>query len=253
MKWKQGIRLVLSILFLAYYVLIISYNGPGTSFSVLWLAGGILTLGLFFWFRYLDRNAVRLSLILRSASWTVLILFLLSFLLVESKVLGTALRKPKQDLPYIIVLGARVNGVYPTPILRDRLETARAYLENNRKTEAIVSGGRGPGEYISEANAMQQYLHDRGISNTRIIREGRSVNTRENLIFSKTFLPDENTPVGIVTSDFHAYRALKLAEANGYREVYPIDAPSDRILFVHYLVREYFAVIKEHLFGHIRF
>ena len=92
--------------------------------------------------------------------------------------------KPRSDLDYIIVLGAHVNGTKLTLALLERVRRALLYLEENPGTKAVLSGGRGDGEQISEAEAMYRYLTEHGIAPERLIKEERSTNTKENLDFS---------------------------------------------------------------------
>ena len=66
--------------------------------------------------------------------------------------------KTRSDLDYIIVLGAHVNGTKLTLALLERVRRALLYLEENPGTKAVLSGGRGDGEQISEAEAMYRYL-----------------------------------------------------------------------------------------------
>ena len=82
--------------------------------------------------------------------------------------------KPRSDLDYIIVLGAHVNGTKLTLALLERVRRALLYLEENPGTKAVLSGGRGDGERISEAEAMYRYLTEHGISPERLIKEERS-------------------------------------------------------------------------------
>ena len=48
----------------------------------------------------------------------------------------------------------------------------------------MLSGGKGDGENISEAEAMYRYLTGHGIDGDRLIREEESTSTKENLEFS---------------------------------------------------------------------
>ena len=50
--------------------------------------------------------------------------------------------------------------------------------------------------------------------------------------------------VGIVTNNFHAYRAFALARRLGYERVLPVPCGCPPVLFVNYMVREFFAVWK---------
>lgn len=138
-----------------------------------------------------------------------------------------------------------MKGEYPSRSLRERLEVAEEYLENNPETVAILSGGQGKGEEISEAECMYRYLTDTGISEKRLIVEDRSATTVENLDFSRQFLEQETDSVGLITNNFHIYRSVRIARKAGYHRVCGIAASSGPILLPHYLVREFFALTKE--------
>ncbi len=56
---------------------------------------------------------------------------------------------------------------------------------------------------------------------------------------------------GILSNNFHVYRAVKIAEKAGYEHPYGIAAPSDPIMQVHYVVREAAALIKAKIYGNI--
>ena len=120
---------------------------------------------------------------------------------------------------------------------------------SDNKVLAVVAG-----EEITEAECMYQYLAEHGIPKERLLKEDCSTTTRENLLYSAGVLADsrqeENTDtvlgsrIGLVSNNFHIYRALLLAEKAGYRQVYGVPAASDWKLQIHYMVREYFAVLK---------
>ena len=60
---------------------------------------------------------------------------------------------------YLIVLGAQVKGRKITDSLRRRLEKAQFYLVKHKDMKAIVSGGQGKGEEITEAEACLSLIH----------------------------------------------------------------------------------------------
>ena len=93
------------------------------------------------------------------------------------------------DADYIIVLGSKVNGTKPSYSLQYRIDKAPEYLKSHEKTIAIVSGGQGKGEDISEALAMKQGLIKQNIAEDRIIMEDKSTSTDENITFSKPLIP----------------------------------------------------------------
>ncbi len=109
----------------------------------------------------------------------------------------------------VIVLGCQVKGETPTPMLCDRLNAALELLESNPNAVCVVSGGQGPQEHISEAEAMRRYLNERGIADKRIITEPLSTSTEENLRFSAELLSERGFKgsIVVVTNEFHQYRA----------------------------------------------
>ncbi|MDR1619071.1 MAG: YdcF family protein [Clostridiales bacterium] len=143
-----------------------------------------------------------------------------------------------RDLDVIIVLGASLHGETPTRILTERLLTATQYLRENPRTVAIVSGGQGSGEGVTEADAMARYLAAHGIPAARCIKEERSGSTRENFLYSYAIVQErfgEDAAIGYVTTGFHIYRAGLVAKKQGIA-AYGIAARDNRyVLFNNYL------------------
>ncbi len=146
----------------------------------------------------------------------------------------------------VVVLGCKVKGDVPSLMLKRRLNAAYTYLEEHPEVMCIVSGGQGDGEVISEAQAMQTYLIEKGIDADRILMEDKSTNTEENLAFSKVILEEKDLgdEIVIVTDSFHQYRASLLAEELGL-EIHSISCNTQSILIPTYWVREWFALAKE--------
>ena len=63
-----------------------------------------------------------------------------------------------ENLDYIVVLGCQVKGTKPSKALKYRLDTAKEYMQANPETIAVLSGGQGKMEEISEAECMRRYL-----------------------------------------------------------------------------------------------
>ena len=120
-----------------------------------------------------------------------------------------------QNLEYIIVLGAHVQGTRLTLALLERTRRALQYLEENPETKAVLSGGQGEGEDISEAQAMCNYLVEHGIDGERLILEGRSTSTTENLKFSLRSDRTADHSVGVVTNNFHVFRGTAIGRKCG--------------------------------------
>ena len=128
-------------------------------------------------------------------------------------------QKPEQNLPYVIVLGAQVRGTKVSKALRKRLDCAAEYAKENPDTIFFLSGGQGDGEDITEAEAMQEYLIEAGVDAKRLRMEDRSTTTWENLKFCNELQPLHTERVGILSNDFHIYRAVQMARQQGYEDV----------------------------------
>lgn len=180
---------------------------------------------------------------------------LLLFLTVEGVLLFHG-ERDDSALPVdaVIVLGAGVNGETPSLILRSRIDTAAAYLEQHPDVPVVLSGGQGPGESISEAEAMRRALWTNSEAwNARYLLEDKSTSTAENLAFSKAVLQEhgvdtETAVIAVVTSDFHCFRAHLIARREGLTV---IDIPAEvpwRLLEANYYIREFFALGKTLVF-----
>lgn len=161
-------------------------------------------------------------------------------------------QQPEKDAGFVIVLGC---GLFPdgrlTLSLKNRLDAAYDYLKEHESSLCIVSGGQGANEPVPEARAMSAYLRSRGIHPDRILMEDRSDSTLRNLMYSKEIMaryPKQPQTAAIVTSDFHVFRALMLAEQMGIR-AFGIPAPTNWRIALACHVREYAAIIKTWLFG----
>ena len=118
----------------------------------------------------------------------------------------------------VIVLGAAIHGDKVTWVLENRLNEAMVFLEQHPDAVCVVSGGQGKGETVTEASAMKKYLVEHGVDAARILPEERATNTVENFRFSKDILDRRLGPdaaIAYVTTDFHVYRAGRVAAAQG--------------------------------------
>lgn len=164
-----------------------------------------------------------------------------SFIFISSKINATSF---EEDV--LIVLGCAVHGETPSPTLYRRLENAVIYANKNPNALIVVSGGQGPQEKISEAEAMARYLKENGISSNRIILEDKSTSTYENFKFTKKILDkkiDKSYSLCYITNDFHSYRANSLAKLNGFNPT-SFNCKTDIFSFVPLYLRECLAVIK---------
>lgn len=249
-RFVNGFILALGIAMIAYYLALGIFVRFGQSLQFLWLLGGIVLVARFAFWHWADRSGhlphSPLLLPLRILLLSGVALFLIS----EVLILLPGLSDAPAGLDYIVVLGARVNGTEPSGALRNRTDAAGAYLEANPEAMAVLSGGQGEGEDISEAQCMYERLLARGIAPERLVLEGRSTDTSENLRFSRELIP-ANARVGLVTNDFHICRSLGLARGLGWA-VEPIPVATSALSMPHYLMREFIGICYELVRGNIR-
>ena len=160
-------------------------------------------------------------------------------------------RDPKAD--YIIVLGAGLHGDVPSVTMQNRIDAALEYMDRYPEAKAIVSGGQGSNENTTEAFAMKKGLVQGGIEASRIIEEGRSTSTMENLRFSFDIiraLGDEPSgKVAIVSSEYHLRRAKLIAESLGVEAKGVAAHTTLPLMKVNYFIREGFAAVYIWFFG----
>lgn len=187
-------------------------------------------------------------------------IFLSSFLLLEVYFLFSIFNflmisllsqfnKPKKDQDFIIVLGSRVFGEKVPPLLASRIDRAITFYNEQSKVsfspKIIFSGGQGPDEKVPEGLAMQKYALSKGIPSKDTIVEDKSVNTLQNMKFSKSIM-DNLMPNGyrsiFVTNNYHVFRASIYArmanlKSNG------LGSKTAYYFLPNALIREYIALV----------
>lgn len=171
---------------------------------------------------------------------------------ISSCMIAAAVNKPAGGESTVIVLGARIHGDRPSRMLRERLDVAVDYLEQNPEATCIVSGGQGSDEQYTEAHVMKAYLCAQGIAAERIYEEGRSTDTHQNIDYSLAIIREEGLSerVAIATQEFHQYRAATLARRAGLTDVSAVTTPSPFYLLLCYWVRECAAICRLWVFGY---
>lgn len=172
---------------------------------------------------------------------------------VEVPIIGASSGDGDREYDYIIVLGAAVHGDTPSLALVERLRAAADYMTEHPDTVAVVSGGQGDDENMSEAAAMYEWLTHNGIDGSRIISEDKSGSTLENLenSFAITRLrgDDPNTAAAVVTSEYHIYRAKLLAQSLGVSVGSVAAHTTYAPIMINYFLREAFGVTYQWVFG----
>ena len=246
----QAFLFIFGILCLVYFLCIAFFVGHGTNFYFIWLLLGC--------------GAILLSVLIRKGIWAhrfpvwfrrsfiILVCIGMSiFLVVEGFIISGFSKSAPDGLDYLVVLGAQMKAGGPSKALQYRLDAAIDYLKNNPDTCVIVSGGQGFDEHISEAQGMYDYLVSRAVSPDRVIREDRSKNTFQNLTFSAEYLDKETDSVGVVSNNFHVFRAVRIAKKAGYKNVHGIAARGEPFLQLNNMMREFLGVMKDFLVGNM--
>ena len=245
--------LLLGIAMIAYYLALGIAVRFGQSLQFLWLLGGILCIARYLYWRRVEKSGryPRHRKLLRALR-ILLCAALIFFLAVEGVILCGGMMDAEQGLNYIVVLGARVNGSVPSGSLRNRIRVGAEYLRDNPQTIAVLSGAQGSGEEISEARCMYDNMVAAGIDPARLILEEQSTDTAENLRNSRALIP-EGASVGLVTNNFHIFRALALARNQGWTDVRGVPVATTMLSLPHYLMREFVGVVYETLRGNLTF
>lgn len=240
----MSISLILAIVFYLYFG-ILFFAMSGVAFSGFFFVLGTICLIYHFtrdkikkhrWFYMFVKICVAVAIII--------------FVAVEGMIISFP-KKSTDNCDYIVVLGARVMGNEPGLTLKGRLDRAFEYVENNDDDcKIVVSGGKGDGENISEAEAMKRYLVNKGIKPEMIIKEDKSVNTMQNFEFSKGKIENDSkrkisdVDVKVVTTDFHAFRSDKYARKAGYEKLSFYTEKTKWYLVPVFYAREFFAILK---------
>lgn len=265
-----------SVFCLVYYGVIVLYSGAGTSFSAVWLIFAFCLAVMSVTVHFYDRFREKIPLRLEISVITILAALFVIFAAVEAAMGVNFFSLKKQSADYVIVLGAQVRGDGLSKTLEYRLEKALEYAQVHPNTILILSGGQGEDENMTEASAMYEYLKAHGIPESQMIKEEKSTSTYENLVYSKLLIqereqlrlntirdimaasgylvpPAEEVPIriGIVTSNFHVLRAKSIARHIGIPGITGIAAKSDPVLFLHFCVRECFAILKDKFVGNM--
>ena len=134
-----------------------------------------------------------------------------------------ARHKPAFDKDFVIIPGCSISkqgGLLP--LLKGRTNRAIRFAWDQERASGkparyVPTGGQGPDEIMSEGSAMEFYLLSHGAESYEVFPEKQSVNTYENMLFSKkiidALMPDAK--VCFVTTNYHVLRSGMLARKAG--------------------------------------
>ena len=235
LKWLIPVVFLLLSLFLYTAV-----HGHGFLGLVCLCLSGVITcyllLGLLK--KRFPKTVKVLSIILTA----VLCIGILIFSLTEALIIHASFGQPDTDCEYIVVLGAKVNGTEPSVSLSDRLDAAYDYLTENPGVIAVLSGGQGEDENLTEAECMFRQLTARGIDPQRLWMEEQATSTWENLKFSLNLIEEKTgtrpQKIGLLSSEYHLFRAGLFARDCGVEAVGIPAKTSWPTIRLNYFLRE---------------
>ena len=214
---------------------------------LLLLCGWLLALR---WFCTAENAKIkRVAKVVKILTFTAILVVFVSFVWVEGLILTHDGGTEDPTAPTLVVLGAGLNGDQPSLTLIARLQTALDYLNAHPSAVAVVTGGQGRHETVTEASAMADWLIRKGVDPARIYREEQSTDTRENLCNTRDLMVREglSQPIAVVSNSFHLYRASVLAQQAGFDDVQTLSAPVPRVplqwLSVSVYLREYCSIL----------
>ena len=183
----------------------------------------------------------------------ILCIGLVIFGITEAFIIRASFGNPEESADYLLVLGAKVNDNGPSLALRNRIDAAYDYLTAHPDTIAVLSGGQGPDEPMTEAQCMFDALVAMGIAPDRLWLEGQSTSTWENLKFTLALIEEKTGTrperIALLSSEFHLCRAALFARECGLDTV---GVPAKTTLFflkVNYFIREAVAIWHYYLIG----
>ena len=192
--------------------------------------------------RLLGKTYPRDARTLKRIFTCILCIGLLVVGITECIIIEASFGDPKAHADYMVVLGAGVHGDQPSLSLQNRIDAAYGYLTTHPEVTAILSGGQGEGENLTEAQCMFDHLTAMGIDDNRLIMEDKATSTWENLNFSLDLIEEQTstrpTKLGVLSSEYHLFRASLFADACGV-EFIGIPAKTTKIsLRINYFMRE---------------
>ena len=183
----------------------------------------------------------------------ILCIGLVIFGITEAFIIRASFGNATEPVDYLVVLGAKVNQHGPSLALRNRIDAAYDYRTAHSGSIAILSGGQGADEPMTEAQSMLDELVAMGIDPDRLWLEDKSTSTWENLKFTLALIEERTgakpDTIALLSNEFHLYRAGLFAKQFGLETV---GVPAKTTLFflkVNYFIREAVAVWHYYLIG----
>lgn len=227
---------------------------PGYSFSALVC---LILIAIILFYTLMPLAALKFPCFARITTRIVTVILALGLLMAcitEAMIIRASLGDPRAQVDYVVVLGAKVNANGPSVSLWDRINAAADYLDQHPDVIAIVSGGQGTDEPITEAECMFRELVELGIHPNRIWIEEEATSTWENIHFSLDIIEEKTgsrpSKLGVLSSEYHLFRASLFVKECGIEEFVGIPARTSRLSqAINHFMREIAGVWKHLILG----
>jgi len=151
----------------------------------------------------------------------------------------------------IVVMGAAQYNGRPSPVLKARLDHAVELYQEGRAPMIIVTGGKRPGDKVTQGLTGFDYLRDRGVPESDIRIEGQGTNSYQELSAAALILEQSGQPgdVLLVSDPYHSLRISQIAEQVGLT---PHVSPAHTSSSLRSMAREAAAVALGRIIGYRR-
>ena len=249
---------------------------------------GTTAAGIHFYQKYPERVPLWLPVSFVTLCASGLMILLVTQILIFGRIPATA--EPSLDYVIVLGAKVKPDGTL-SKTLKLRLDKALEYAKENPETILVLSGAKGEDEPCPEAEAMEQYLLGQGAAAEQLLLEEQSFSTVENLAYSKLLIENREQKllqeqkrkteaekllrapggpelqkngkgaqeeisarpvrIGVLTSNFHLCRAGMIAKKQHYDMIYGIASEADKVLLVHFSLRDGIALLKDRLMGNL--
>ena len=172
-----------------------------------------------------------------------LLILLFVILIFSLIILLSSFSYDTNNADYIIVLGHALKNNQMNNVLIYRLKSAINYLNKNKNTKVVLSGGITKNNTLSEAIVMKEFLIKNNIDESKIILEDKSIDTVENIKNSMNYI-DTESKIVVISSNYHIFRSKMICKLLGLKNVKGIGVKTPLIdLIKHLLIEELFIFV----------
>lgn len=160
--------------------------------------------------RSLTRMVAAYAVLAALASWIITVLAVVIW----------GARDMARPADAIVVLGAAQYAGRPSPVLKARLDHALDLWKRGLAKRLVLTGGKGTGDTISEADVGRRYALKAGVADSAILLENEGRTTNDSFAAVAQIMAEEQLERAILVSDpFHMLRLQIVARRFGVESV----------------------------------